>query len=144
MSPYDPAFDSLLLFDGVCHLCDGGVQFIIKLDPHARIKFTSIQSQLGQQLYIQHGLDPAALPSLLYITPRGAFIASTAVIEIARTLGGLWSLAVLFKAIPRPLRDAAYAFVASHRYQWFGKHDTCIMPTPELKARFVDAESAPK
>lgn len=143
MTRYDPLSDSLLLFDGVCHLCHGGVQFIIKLDPHARIKFTSIQNSLGQQLYTQHGLDPAALPSLLYITPRGAFIASTAVIEIARTLGGLWSLAVVFKAIPRPLRDAAYTFIANRRYRWFGKHDTCLIPTPELKARFVDADSVP-
>jgi predicted DCC family thiol-disulfide oxidoreductase YuxK len=138
MTHYDPAIDSLLLFDGVCHLCNGGVQFIVKIDPHARIKFTPIQSALGQQLYVRHGLDPAVLPSLLYITPSGAFTSSTAAIEIARTLGGLWSVAVLFKAIPRPLRDAAYTFVASRRYQWFGKHETCIMPTPALKARLVD------
>lgn len=137
MPHYDPSHDHLLLFDGVCHLCDASVQFILKRDPAGRIKFAPIQSPLGSQLYRQHGLDPAVPNAMLFLTPHGAFQASDAALEIARTLGGLWKLALIFKLLPRPLRDAAYYFLARNRYRWFGKHDACMMPTPELKARML-------
>jgi predicted DCC family thiol-disulfide oxidoreductase YuxK len=135
MAAYDPEHDHLLLFDGVCHLCDGGMRFIVRHDPQARIAFAPIQSTLGQRLYAEHGLDPAAPNTMLFVTPKGSFQASNAAIELARRLGGAWAWAAVFKVVPRPLRDAAYAFVASNRYRWFGKDDVCIMPTPDLKAR---------
>lgn len=138
MPHYDPSRDHLLLFDGICHLCDASVRFIVKRDPAARIKFAPIQSPLGSQLYAQHGLDPAAPNAMLFITPRGAFKASDAALEIARTLGGVWKLALFFKILPRALRDAAYYFIARNRYRWFGKDDSCMMPTPELKARMLE------
>ncbi|MFZ2280101.1 MAG: thiol-disulfide oxidoreductase DCC family protein [Prosthecobacter sp.] len=138
MSHYDPSRDHLLLFDGICHLCDASVQFILKRDPQGKIKFAPIQSPLGSQLYAQHGLDPAAPNAMLFITPRGAFKASDAALEIARTLGGQWKLALLFKILPRALRDASYYFIARNRYRWFGKDDSCMMPTPELKARMLE------
>lgn len=137
MNCYDAAHDHLLLFDGICHLCDGGVQTLVKIDKHARIRFASIQSELGARLYREHGLDPQAPHTMLFITPHGAFRASDAGIEIARALGGWWSLAVIFKALPRSLRDALYYFIARHRYQWFGKHQSCMLPTPELRQRML-------
>jgi predicted DCC family thiol-disulfide oxidoreductase YuxK len=138
VSHYDPSRDHLLLFDGICHLCDASVRFIVKRDPAGKIKFAPIQSPLGSQLYAQHGLDPAAPNAMLFITPRGAFKASDAALEIARTLGGLWKLALVFKLLPRALRDAAYYFMARNRYRWFGKDESCMMPTPDLKARMLE------
>ena len=138
MSQYDPSRDHLLLFDGICHLCDASVRFIVKRDPADKIKFAPIQSPLGSQLYAQHGLDPAAPNAMLFITPRGAFKASDAALEIARTLGGQWKFALIFKFLPRALRDAAYYFIARNRYRWFGKDESCMMPTPELKARMLE------
>ena len=138
MPHYDPSRDHLLLFDGICHLCDASVQFILKRDPQGKIKFAPIQSALGSQLYAQHGLDPAAPNAMLFITPRGAFKASDAALEIARTLGGVWKLALIFKLLPRALRDAAYYFIARNRYRWFGKDESCMIPTAELKARMLE------
>lgn len=138
MPHYDPSHDHLLLFDGVCHLCDASVRFIVKRDPAGRIKFAPIQSALGSGLYAQHGLDPEAPNAMLFLTPRGAFKASDAALEIARTLGGVWKLALVFKPLPRVLRDAAYDFIARNRYRWFGKDAACMMPTAELKARMLE------
>lgn len=138
MPNYDPSRDHLLLFDGICHLCDASVRFIVKRDPQGKIKFAPIQSPLGSQLYAQHGLDPTAPNAMLFITPRGSFKASDAALEIARTLGGGWKLALIFKLLPRALRDAAYYFIARNRYRWFGKDESCMMPTAELKARMLE------
>lgn len=142
MPHYEPSQDHLLLFDGVCHLCDASVRFIIRHDPAGKIKFAPIQSQLGRELYMRHDLDPRAPTAMLFLTPQGAFQGSDAALEIARTLGGWWKLALLFKPLPRALRDAVYFFIARNRYRWFGKDDACMMPTPELKARVVTAGSA--
>ncbi len=138
MPHYDPSHDHLLLFDGVCHLCDASVQFILRHDPLGKIKFAPIQSPIGSQLYAQHGLDPAAPSAMLFLTPQGAFKASDAALEIARTLGGVSKLALIFKPLPRVLRDAAYYFIARNRYRWFGKDDSCMMPTAELKSRMLE------
>ena len=135
MSAFDPEHDHLLLFDGVCHLCDGLVRFIISHDPDSRVVFAPIQSALGQRLYAEHGLDPAAPHTMLFVTPHGAFQAGSAGIEIARRLGGWWRVALVLRMVPRSLRDWAYAFVASRPYRWFGREDACILPTPELNAR---------
>lgn len=138
MPTYDPSRDHLLLFDGVCHLCDASVRFIVKHDPHGIVKFAPIQSPLGSRLYAQHGLDPAAPSAMLFLTPRGTFKASDAGLEIARALGGWWKLALVFKPLPRSLRDAVYDFIARNRYRWFGRDASCMMPTPELKARMIE------
>ncbi len=138
MPHYDPSRDHLLLFDGVCHLCDASVRFILRRDPTGKIKFAPIQSPFGSQLYTQHGLDPAAPNAMLFLTPTGAFQASDAALEIARTLGGLWQLALIFKPLPRALRDTVYYFIARNRYRWFGKDESCMMPTAELKERMLE------
>jgi predicted DCC family thiol-disulfide oxidoreductase YuxK len=126
-----------MLFDGVCHLCDGGVRFIVKHDVAGRIHFAPIQGETGRRLYAAHGLDADAPDTMLLVTRESAFRASDAVMEVARRLGGLWKLALLGKLLPRGLRDAAYYFVARNRYRWFGKHETCLMPTPELRRRML-------
>lgn len=137
VSQYDPSRDHLLLFDGVCHLCDASVRFILRRDLTAKIKFAPIQSPLGRELYAQHGLDPEAPSAMLFLTPCGAYKASNAALEIARSLGGVWKLALIFKTLPHALRDAAYYFIARNRYHWFGKEETCMVPTAELKGRVV-------
>lgn len=137
MSQYDPSHDHLLLFDGVCHLCDASVRFIVRRDPAGKIKFAPIQSPLGRELYTQHGLDPDSPNAMLFITPRGVFQASDAALEIARTLGSAWKLALLSKPLPRALRDAVYYFIARNRYRWFGKDESCMLPTAELQARMI-------
>lgn len=130
--------DHLLLFDGVCHLCHGAVQFILRHDREGQICFASIQSATGQRVYAQHGLDPEEPHTMLYVSPRGVFRESSAALEIARTLGLPWSLGLVFKAVPRRLRDALYRLIARNRYRWFGKKDACPLPQPEWRARFLD------
>lgn len=139
---YDPCRDHLLLFDGVCHLCDASVRFILRRDPAGKIKYAPIQSPLGRGLYARHGFDPDSPSAFLLLTPQGAFKASDAALEIARTLGGVWKLALIFKPLPHALRDAVYFFIARNRYRWFGKEDACMLPTPELMARMI-TEQAP-
>lgn len=134
---YDPNHDHLLLFDGVCHLCDASVRFVVRHDPAGKIKFAPIQSPLGRELYLRHGLDPEKPDSMLFLTPCGAFKSSDAALEIARTLGGMWNFALLFRPLPRALRDAVYFLVARNRYRWFGRRDACMMPTAELKERML-------
>lgn len=132
------AWSHLLLFDGVCNLCDGAVQFVLKHDRRCLIHFASIQSVTGSRLYRQQGLDPDSPRTMLLITPQGVFRESDAALEIASLLGGVWGLAKLLKILPRGLRDQAYLFVARHRYRWFGKKDQCLLPRPEWKSRFLD------
>ena len=132
-----PDCECVMLFDGLCHLCDGGVRFVVSHDHAERIHFTPIQGELGRRLCAEQGLDADAPNTMLLVTREQVFRASDAVIEIARRLGGAWKLAVLCKVIPRALRDVAYYFVARNRYRWFGKHETCLMPTPELRRRML-------
>lgn len=138
--PMPPATlpDHLLLFDGVCHLCHGAVQFVLRHDRQGRIHFAAIQSATGRQVYEQQGLDPEEPHTMLYISPQGVFRESEAALEIARTLGFPWNLGLVFKGVPRGLRDAVYRFIAGHRYRWFGKEDRCLMPQPGWQARFLD------
>jgi predicted DCC family thiol-disulfide oxidoreductase YuxK len=127
----------LLLFDGICRLCDQSVQFILRHDQQQRICFCSIQSPAGRQWYQQLGLNPDQPETMVLIGPQGAYRKSDAALEIANLLGGVWRLAILFKIIPRPLRDAAYLLIARHRYRWFGRHSQCPLPQPEWHDRFV-------
>ena len=128
---------ALILFDGVCNLCNGFVQFIIRRDPAGRFRFAALQSEAGQALLAAHGLAPVAEPeSVLLLSGGRLYSHSDAVLRIARELGGPWRLLGVGQLLPRRWRDAAYRFVARHRYRWFGRQDSCWLPTPELKARF--------
>jgi predicted DCC family thiol-disulfide oxidoreductase YuxK len=128
-----------LLFDGVCNLCSGSVQFILKRDRQGHFRFASLQSEVGKRLMTEHGLDPDALSSVVLIEEGRAYQESTAALRIARHLPGAWKLLRVLSVIPRPLRDAAYRLIARNRYRWFGKTEACWLPTPELRARFLDA-----
>lgn len=129
--------DNLVLFDGVCNFCHAGVQFILRHDRQNVFHFASIQSELGQKLYREHGLNPADLQTLLVLSRGQAFTRSDAALEVAIRLGGIWRLFGVFKIVPRSLRDWGYSFFARNRYRWFGRAEACILPTPELRKRFL-------
>lgn len=127
----------VVLFDGVCNLCNQSVLLIIRYDPSATFKFTSIQSAQGQQLLALHGLDPTALHSIILIMGEKVFQRSRAALEIARRMSGAWPLFYFFIILPPFLRDGMYNLIASNRYRLFGKKDQCMIPTPDLKERFL-------
>ena len=131
------ASSSVILFDGVCNLCNGFVQFVIRRDPAARFQFAALQSAAGQALLAAHQLPAPAEPESIVLVEGGrAYTHSGAVLRILRRLPG-WGWLYAFRVLPRVLRDAVYRWVARHRYRWFGREETCMMPTPELRARFL-------
>jgi predicted DCC family thiol-disulfide oxidoreductase YuxK len=130
-------YENLILFDGVCNFCNGAVQTTIALDRQRLFRFAAIQSELGQQLYRQHGLDPTDIQTLMLVNGDRALTKSDAALAVLTRLGGWWQLAGIFSAIPRPLRDWAYSEFARRRFVLFGRRDNCMIPTPDLQSRFV-------
>ena len=128
---------SIVLFDGVCNFCNGSVNFIIKHDSQKRFKFAALQSEIGQKLLRQYGLSENDLDSVVLVEDGQAFTRTTAALKTARHLDGLWSWAVIFLAVPLPVRDMFYRLFAKNRYQLFGRTEACMMPTPELRHRFL-------
>ena len=128
-----------MLFDGVCNLCNGAVQFILDRDRASRFKFASLQSERGRALLAEHGVvAPAGDPDTVYLVEDGRiFDRSTAALRIARHLTFPWWLLSAFSVVPRLLRDPLYGVVARNRYRWFGRTDECRIPTPELRARML-------
>ncbi|MEO7989526.1 MAG: thiol-disulfide oxidoreductase DCC family protein [Chryseolinea sp.] len=131
----------IVLFDGVCNLCNGAVQFIIKRDQANRFLFASLQSEFGKTQMIKAGLDPLSLHSIIVIDHNLAFQRSDAALKIAKHLDGLWSSFYIFRFVPRIIRDGIYNLIARNRYTLFGKQDRCMIPTAELKARFADSSN---
>jgi predicted DCC family thiol-disulfide oxidoreductase YuxK len=127
----------VVLFDGVCNLCNGVVRFVIERDRAARFRFAPLQSDLGRTLRQRHGLDPDAVDTFVLIDADGAAIRSTAVLRILRGLGAPWRWLYPLHVLPLPLRDALYGLVARNRYRWFGRRETCPVPTPEQRSRFL-------
>jgi predicted DCC family thiol-disulfide oxidoreductase YuxK len=127
----------ILLFDGVCNLCNGAVQWVIAHDSAARFRFASLQSDAGRALLAAHGLPLDAMDTVVLVDGERHFIKSDAALEVARRLGGVWRLAAPAKLVPRALRDMVYDWVARNRYARWGKRDECWVPTPELRARFL-------
>ena len=127
----------IVLFDGVCNLCNGSVQFILRHDPAARFRFASLQSPVGQDLQARFGMDPGRLDSVILVEGDRWYKESDAALRIARGMSGGWKALAAFRVIPRPIRDAAYRLIARNRYRWFGKQETCWLPTPELRGRFL-------
>jgi predicted DCC family thiol-disulfide oxidoreductase YuxK len=129
---------AVVLFDGVCNLCNGAVNFIIDRDPSARFRFAALQSTQAAALLAPLGRVPEVEPQSFILVEDGrVYERSTAALRIARKLPGAWKLLYAFVVVPRPLRDVVYRFVARNRYRWFGKAEACRMPTPELRARFL-------
>jgi predicted DCC family thiol-disulfide oxidoreductase YuxK len=126
----------IILFDGVCNLCNGFVQFVIKRDPHARFKFAALQSDAAVELLLTHQIDPKELSSVIFIVNKTVYTQSDAALKIAQNLGSAWPLAASLLMIPKFIRNAIYHFIAKNRYRWFGKTDQCMMPNPRFENRF--------
>lgn len=128
----------VILFDGVCNLCNGAIQFVIKRDKKRRFRFAAIQSDYGQQLLKDHQGKKTDQLNTIYLLENGKlYNRSTAALRVNRHLSGLWPALYGLLIIPRFIRDGAYKFIAANRYRWFGKQESCWVPTPELKALFL-------
>ncbi len=130
----------VILFDGLCNLCAGSVRFVLERDPAGAFDFASLQSEAARRVRGEAGLTPADLPdSVVLVDAEGVHVRSDAGLRIAARLRAPWPLVAVFRVVPRAIRDALYDFVARRRYGWFGKRDSCLVPTPALRARFLDA-----
>lgn len=131
--------DHLLLFDGVCHLCHGAVQFILKRDPHGHIHFASLQSEKAQEILAHYNYRDTDMSSVVFIAHGQVYTKSDAILQIGRKLHGGWPiLSTVARIVPRPLRDRLYEWVAKNRYRWMGKAEQCMLPTPQIRSRFID------
>ena len=128
----------ILLFDGVCHLCEAAVQFVLKRDPSGHFHFAALQSETGRRLLKLRGLGAVNLTTMVLIEDDKHYTRSDAALRVARRLSGLWPLLSVFCIVPRRLRNVAYDWIARNRYRWFGKREACLMPTAELRRRFLE------
>jgi len=129
----------IILFDGVCNLCNSAINFVIKRDKKDIFRYASLQSEVGQKLVKERNIDLAKIDSIILIDPNVAYYhKSTAALQIAKQLSNPYPLFSVFLVLPRFLRDWGYDFVAKNRYGWFGKKESCMIPTPELKSLFID------
>jgi len=129
--------NNVVLFDGVCNLCNGTVQFIIARDPGAKFRFAALESEAAQRVLRECGVSGSLPDSVALIEQGQLYTRSTAALRIARRLRFPWPLIFALVIVPRPLRDRVYDWIARHRYRWFGKRDACMLPTPELRTRFL-------
>lgn len=128
---------AIVLFDGICNFCNGSVNFLIERDRENYFKFAPLQSGVGQELLKKHKIDPAEIDSVILIEDGAAYMHSTAALRIAKRLPGLWSMLYSFIIVPRFMRDFFYKLFAKNRYRLFGKQDACMMPTPEIREKFL-------
>lgn len=128
---------SIILFDGVCNFCNSSVNKIIRHDKKNRFKFAPLQSEIGKKLLAKHSIDSAKIDSIILIENNDAFIKSTAILKISKHLGALYPLAYGFFIIPEFIRNIIYDFIARNRYKWWGKKDSCMIPTMEVKNKFI-------
>ena len=128
---------AVVLFDGVCNFCNASVRFIARRDARGYFHFAPLESDAGQQLLSEWGLNGTAIDSVVLVEGGRASVKSTAALRIARRLSGLWPLVVVFLIVPRFLRDAVYDVIARNRYRWFGRSEQCMVPSAELRARFL-------
>lgn len=129
--------DSVIFFDGICNLCNGAVQFIIERDEKNIFKFAPLQSDFAAQELITFNFNPNQLGSILLLENGKIYTKSTAALRISKKLNGLWPMMYAFIVVPRFIRDAVYDFIAKNRYKWFGKQESCWVPTAELKSKFL-------
>jgi len=128
----------VIFFDGVCNLCNGAVQYVIKHDTKKIFRFASLQSDSGQQLLQKNALPQTHFTSFILLENDKVFTKSTAALKVAGKLTGVVRLLYGFIIVPAFIRDAVYNFIARNRYKWFGKQESCMIPTPELKNRFLN------
>ena len=129
----------IILFDGVCNLCNSSIQFVIKRDKDDLFRYAALQSKIGQKLISERNIDTKNLDSIILIEPGIAYYTkSDAALQVGKSLKGYRTISSVLKLIPSELRNFVYDFVARNRYKWYGKKDHCMIPTPELKAKFLD------
>jgi len=132
-----PKGKKIILFDGVCNLCDSAVQYVIKHDKEDKFRFTALESELGQKIIKHIGIDHKNIDSIILYEPGVAYYyKSAAAIEIVKEFGGIFHLGTVFKIVPTALRNLVYDYVARNRYKWYGKKESCMIPTPELRSKF--------
>ncbi len=132
----------IILFDGVCNLCNSAINFVIQRDKKDTFRYAALQSEIGKKLIAERNIDITKIDSILLIDPKLAYYhKSTAAIHIAKQLSGFYPLLSVFLILPKFLRDWIYDIIAKNRYKWFGKKESCMIPTPELKALFIDQSS---
>jgi len=130
--------NTIIIFDGLCNLCSAAVQFVIYRDPQEKFRFVSFQSDAGRKLVNDFTNVSNNPETVILIKDNQAYYKSDAALHIAKELSGLWKYAFYFKAVPRPVRDSIYGFIAQKRYKWFGKRDICLVPAPEIRERFIE------
>lgn len=130
--------DDVLIFDGVCNLCARSVRFILDHEADQTLRFMPLQSPAGTRLIRELGLDPNDAKTFVLIADGKAYVKSDAAIRLSRYLRGPWKLLRMIKIIPRRIRDSVYDVVAPRRYRWFGRRDSCMVPTLQFRARFIE------
>lgn len=128
----------IILFDGVCNLCNSSVQFAIKRDEHDIFRYAAIQSETGKKLLAERNIDTDEIDSIILIEPNIAYYTkSTAALEIGKDLRGVRTVSSILLWLPESFRNIVYDFIAANRYKWYGKKDACMIPTEELKSKFI-------
>ena len=127
----------IILFDGVCNLCNGAINFVIKRDKGNIFKFAALQSEIGQTLLSKFKIDTSKVDSIILIDGEKCYVKSSAALRISKHLSSGYPLLYGFLILPKFIRDAVYDYIARNRYKWFGKKESCMIPTPELKEKFL-------
>ncbi len=133
-----PENKPVILFDGICNLCNRSVQFVLRHDKEKRFLFASLQSTNGNEYLKKFNLPEADFNSFILVEGNNYTTQSTAALRVLKLLGKRWALLYAFIIVPKFIRDAVYRFIAKNRYRWFGKRESCWLPTPELKDRFLE------
>ena len=134
-----PQTKKIILFDGVCNLCNNAVLKVIKFDKKNVFLFAPLQSKSGKEIINHLGIDVSKIDSIILYEPGVLYeVKSTAALKIMMDFGGIWALSQLFLLVPEGFRNVVYDYIAKNRYKWFGKKENCVIPTPELKAKFLD------
>lgn len=133
-----PKNKKIILFDGVCNLCNSSITYVIDRDKNDTFRFVALQSDLGETIQEYLGIENKSLDTIiLYVPDEAYYIKSTAAIKVMREFLGFWKLTQIFLILPSSVRDLVYNYVAKNRYKWYGKQENCRIPTPELKAKFL-------
>jgi len=136
MQKGDSALPPVVLFDGVCRLCNGSVNVILRRDSKEQLKMAPLQSDYGRTILEKYGVEIQYLDSMMFLEGERLTVKSTAIIRISKYLGGAWPLCMIALVVPRFIRDFIYDIIAKNRYRWFGKYDTCRLPDAEFEDRF--------
>jgi len=134
-----PPNKKIILFDGLCNLCNAAVQFVIEHDTKDVFRFVALQSELGQKILKHIGVNPENIDSIILYEPGVAhYYKSQAAIQISKNLGGFWHFGTFLRIIPTGISNILYDYIARNRYKWYGKKESCMMPTSELKIKFLE------